>query len=222
VGCFLSDLRCAIVGGLAAATMLVVGCTADGAESTSTTQADLIDEFVGAWERHLTSTWVIEGTTSRSRVGGEGAALTGEFREVQRPPDRLRLEMDVLAGEVDGRRVQCAGDPLGCTDLGEAIPVDAETAAAVYRTYVDGPDAPYELTSELGAEGDALSCFLLTARPAPLPPELGDEITFCFHDATGSMTDSRRVSGDVVVEQITDRASGIVTDADFVLPAAIG
>jgi hypothetical protein len=215
-------VRVAVVWGLLSVVgAAVAGCaneSSSGDALSTTSPTPPVTEFLDAWERHFASTWVVEGTTRRSRTDGSGSELNGEFREVQQPPNRLRLEQGILAGELDGRRVQCTSEPLRCVDLGLVLVADPPTAAAGYAAFVEGPDAPYELRSE---PGDAATCFVLLALPAPLQPELGDEVSFCFDDATGAMATSRRVSDGVIVEQSAERVSGIVTDADFVLPAPL-
>jgi hypothetical protein len=213
-----------------AAALLLGGCTGDDVSAADTTtsvpatSAEAVERFSAAWRRHLMGTWTIEGTLSRSRIGGDGS-LSDRLREVQRPPDRLRLELGVLGGQLDGRIVTCAGSPIRCRDGGTAPPYDAAVDAVVQRltNLVDGPSATYSLSEPAGPAGASFgaSCFRIDVVDGVLNPAEGEEATWCFDDATGALVESTVVRGDVRIEQRVTEVSGEADPAELVLPAPL-
>lgn len=169
-----------VVAGLLA---VLPGEDGDGTDA-GRTGPRVVADFLAAYERSRTATFVAEQTFTRTTP--DGASLGYERRLVQRPPDdRLVVGAGAADGRLDGRVVRCSTRPdgaSGCVEGPVARPYDEEVAAevAALERLVRGDDALYEVAA--GAPG----CFSLHVRFVVLTPPYGDRAGFCFDEATGA------------------------------------
>lgn len=166
-------------------------------------------QFITAWERYRTGTFVLSGSFTRDTGQGE---LTSEYVMAQRPPQRTLFQF----GGLDS----IGGDPTVCTTDGDGEELCAPAAAVepydeaveeeidALRTYFFGNDPP--LYQVLEHED---GCFeLLLRREMPLAP-YGFSTRFCFDEATGGLEEmiQQREGGidHLVIEEIrTDVGDG--------------
>lgn len=196
-----------------AVTAVLVAVLPDDDDSGPAPCADPVAEFLAAYERSRTSTFVVEQTFTRTAP--DGRAITYGRRLAQRPPDdRLLVGGGNAEGRIDGRVVRCATQPDGTADCQEGPPAGpyADEVAgelADLAELVDGPQALYDLTA--GPDG----CWTLQLRVDYPSPPYGDEAGFCFDAATGAplRLEVRRPEAVDVVETVELRAE--VTAADL-------
>ena len=198
-----------LVGAAGVAAMVVTDETTEDdqpAESGAAARA-----FVAAWDRRLRGTWVV--TATFTRTFNDRRTLTGEIREAQRPPDRLRRGLGSTEGRVGDRRLACTaveGAATQCREAGAALPYDEEVRRelGLLSGYVRGRDRLYAVTEDGG-------CFRLRLLRRLLAPPYGDAARFCFDGATGALR-SVEVRRDRALDEtraIEIRAT--VTDADL-------
>lgn len=218
-----------VVGVVIALLVLGTGCDggppvldADDVVVPTVTDAGAVEDFLAAYERSRTATYVLEQTWVRR--AGDRALAPVPLRVVQRPPDdRLQIGGGSAIGKVDGRILRCnavvGGEPgaVECLQDGPARD-DAEMVAAEVAELADlveGRSPAYAVAA--GAEP---GCFELTLRLAIASPPYGLAATFCFDEATGALRFRTVDHGDGIVDEF--RASAIradVTDADLVVGA---
>ena len=144
---------------------------------------DPVADFLGAYERSRSSTFVVEQVFTRTAP--DGRSIRYDRRLVQRPPDdRLVVGGGNAEGRLGGRVLRCSTTPQGSSECQQgppASPYDEEVAAEVaeLRRYVT---ELYFL-----APGDPGCWVLVLVEEYPSPP-YGEEATFCFDRATGAPT----------------------------------
>lgn len=204
-------MRAAVVAGLVVGSLLIaaVALTHDASEPAAT-------QFVDAWRRSLTSTYVVVDRLDRRLV--DGRRFTTETRLAQRPPDRVSISGGRVDGWRDGRRLACAAGPGGvitCADGGPA-PAYADFVRrelADLRALVVARPSAYDVRRAGGG------CFALRLRARILAPPYGEDATFCFDRTTGALRSSvvRRAEATDVHRAV--RLDGRVSDADLAPPA---
>ena len=161
------------------------------------------EALVAAWERSLTSRWVVRARVERRR--GDEVLVDAERTTVQAPPDRLVREAGTVEGRLDGREVGCAPDPddVPRCRAGAAVPPHPRAVAEqvdALRSAVDDPDGDGALYA-VRARGD---CFSLVQQRAYRRPPFGERARFCFDAATGAPVLQETWRGDTV-----DRARAV-------------
>lgn len=207
-----------------ALVVLAVGMVASvalGSPPRSARGAPAARQFLDAWRRSRSGSFVVDATFSRTLPDGQ--VLRSEVRTVQDPPD-TRLVSGL--GSVSGR---LAGGVVGCPATAALTPCVTGPSAAPYASEVDADIA--ELARQL--EGDAPAyrvvaftdtsdpCFRLDlARRIPSPP-YGDHALFCFDRDTGapSLTQIERPEAIDRTEATRIRA---ITPADLQIPVDRG
>jgi hypothetical protein len=210
---------------------LVVGCYAAALVTATVTTEDgelrpgdrpddgaAAADFVEAWERSRTATFVRTGTFER-RSDITGSAISSEDVLAQRPPQRLHRQLGGIDGRDDRRLLTCPsapeGEPRGeCTLAPPAGPTYAEdvaTEVAALGTLVAG-ETPVYAVGRTPVDG----CFdLVQLRVEPRAP-FGREARFCFDDATGAPTNSRvAYEGGIVEVVVVTDLRGDITDEDL-------
>lgn len=177
-----------------------------------------VDDFIAAWERSRTGTFVTSGTYERSSEV-TGASISSEDVVAQRPPRRLHRQLGGVEGRDDDRLLVCAAPPEGADErqpcrLGPPGPITyADSVArevAGLRSLTGGDDPLY------GVRERSPACFELTLRrPDPRAP-FGVAASFCFDPTTGAVSSSmvRHAGGITEVVVVTEIRSR-VTDADL-------
>ena len=176
-----------------------------------TAAGDPVADFVAAYERSRTATFVVEQVFTRTAP--DGRSLTYERRLVQRPPDdRLLVGGGNAEGRIGGRVVRCSTSPDGAADCHQgppAAPYDDEVAAEV--------DELRRLVSQLYylAPADP-GCWTLTLVEEYPSPPYGEEATFCFDGATGAPTRLEIVRPEAtdVTEAVEIRSTVSTADLD--------
>jgi hypothetical protein len=175
-------------------------------------------QFIEAWERSRTATFVTTGTYERHNVQ-TGASIASEDIVVQRPPRRLHRQLGGVDGRDDDRLVVCPAPPEGdeheepCRlgpSGGPTYAASLRDEIAGLRSILLGDDPLYRVRER------EPGCFALELlRIDPRAP-FGVQASFCFDPATGAPT-SRRVvheGGTTEVLVVTDIRTE-VTDADL-------
>jgi hypothetical protein len=180
--------------------------------------------FLDAWRRSRTATYVVDSTFVRTLPDGKDFQ-GGTNRIVQRPPDRLVSGLGAVEGRVGDHVVRCGTGPPGdngankCFQgpLSTTYDEDVDVEIQALRDIVDG-DHPLYTVTDFGVAGRS-RCFRLDRVLEFLSPPYGDQALFCFDTATGAPVVS-------VVERPegTDRTLAIrpirtePTATDFQLP----
>lgn len=185
----------------------------DDGDDGGSTPSDAVDEFLDAYERSRTETFVVEQRFTRTTPGGQ--QLSFDRRLVQQPPDdRLVVGGGAAEGRLDGRVVRCSTAPDGtsrCDEGPPAGPYDEEVEAelAELQQLVVGESPVYVV--ERGEPG----CYALRLRVVIPSPPYGELAGFCFDEATGAPTrvEVRREEATDVTEAVDIRTQ--VTEADL-------
>jgi hypothetical protein len=207
------------VGALAAAVLIGSGRLDDRATAAPAKPAT--GDFLAAFERSLTGTYVVQATYTRTIeclptqsqcVNGE--ALRSGALVVQRPPDHLRRETGEIEGAINGHLIACTTESNGQNHCGptpttESFSKSVDSQMSALRGYFTGPVPLYRVV-HAGA-----NCFELTqVREYPSAP-YGTFARMCFDPATGALVYVRRnLEGATDVFQAT-HVTGQVSDADF-------
>ncbi|HEY8059451.1 MAG TPA: hypothetical protein VID94_11895 [Acidimicrobiales bacterium] len=208
VGCYAAALVVALVATEDAE--LRPGARPDGGAAAA--------DFVDAWERSRTATFLRTGTfEKRSEV--TGSAISSEDVLAQRPPERLHRQLGGVDGRDDRRVISCPSPPEGeppqeCTlgePSGSSYDEDVAAEVAALEALVAGPEPVYAV----GHSSDP-GCFDLVQRRVEPRAPWGYEATFCFDEATGAPTNSRVAfeGGVVEVIAVTD-VTADVSDEDL-------
>jgi hypothetical protein len=209
-----------LVGCYATALVVATVTTHDGALRPGQRADDgaAAADFVDAWERARTATFVRTGTFER-RSAVTGSSISSEDVLAQRPPQRLHRQLGGVDGRDDRRTVTCPTPPEGspaaaCTlgdPSGPSYDDDVASEVAALRTLVGGEAPVYAV----GRGGDA-GCYELVQRRVEPRAPFGQEARFCFDAATGAPTNSRVAyeGGIVEVVAVTDVRAD-VTDTDL-------
>ena len=173
--------------------------------------ADAVADFLAAYERSRTATFVVEQTFARTAP--DGRSITYERRLVQRPPDdRLLVGGGNAEGRLDGRVVRCSTAPDGSAVCQQGPPADRydeEVAAEV------GELRRYLTELYFLSPGDPGCWVLELVEEFPSPP-YGEEATFCFDAATGAPTllEVVRPEATDVTEAVAVRSTVTAADLD--------
>ena len=209
---WLTGLALAVLAAAVGTSIAVFGA---GDDASETEPADAATEFVAAWERSRTATFVATGTWERRSVA-TGSELTSEAYLAQDPPRRLQEEQGGVQGRVDDRLLLCPSGPddaaAACalgppTGVAYAESVDAEVEALA--TLVEGPDRLYDVTADGG-------CFTLTQQRVEPRAPYGTSATFCFDAATGAPARREvRFERGIVERVVYDEIRAEVTSDDL-------
>jgi hypothetical protein len=209
-----------VVAGFAAALVAVTVTTHDTRLRPGDRDGDaaVLQDFIDAWERSRTATFVRTGTFER-RSDVTGSAISSEDVLVQRPPQRLHRQLGGVSGRDDRRLVTCPSTPSGAEPgpcsmgppVGPSYDDDVASEVEALHTLLEG-DAPVYAVG--GGEDEG--CFELVQLRAEPRARFGREARFCFDPVTGAPANSRVAyeGGIVEVVAVTDiRAE--VSDEDL-------
>jgi hypothetical protein len=195
------------------------GATDDTSVASSTTApetAEAAANFVEAWERGRTATYL--SGSLLERTSGDGVVIEMPIVVAQRPPDRVVSNGSGVDGVVDGERWVCdeqLDGLLRCSSAAsaEAFEEDVAGEVATLRGYFDG-DLPLYRVSQSG------TCFDLRLSRAIQAPPYGQSARFCFDEASGAPSLQRveRTEGTDVVTLVSVRTD--VTAEDVARVAA--
>lgn len=174
------------------------------------------EAFLDAWAASRAATYRLEADFDRTAPSG---VHRGEHLIiVQRPPDRLTVDADSVAGLVAGRRLTCSFDavhPAVCHDARarRTYQDDVDGQLETLGDYVLGDAVLYEVQAR---DDDVLGhCYELSlARQLPAPP-LGTLATFCFDADVGAPTLTRVERPEAVDVTRTVQLDEVVTDTDL-------
>lgn len=208
----------ATVAGLVVGTAIAAGLIAGGALRVPVERdyTDASAEFLAAWERGRTGTFVVVSEFRRTLADGRTLFSSSEL--VQRPPDRVVRQFGGIDGRIGGHPVVCStdqNDNYSCV-TGEATvpPFDesVRTELETFRSYFTTPDpALYQVIR--APEPD---CFELIQQIAYPDPTYGRYAELCFDPATGALRSLERRLENGVVETLDAVAIRTdVTDNDF-------
>jgi hypothetical protein len=210
-----------VLVGCYAAALVVATVTTHDADIRPGARADdgaAAEDFVDAWARARTATFVRTGTFER-RSDVTGSSISSEDVLAQRPPQRLHRQLGGIDGRDDRRTLSCPSPPEGaspepCTlgaPTGASYDEDVANEVAALRTLVTGESPVYAV----GPGGDP-GCFELVLLQVEPRAPFGQEARFCFDGATGAPLNSRVAydGGIVEVVAVTDLRAE-VTDADL-------
>lgn len=180
--------------------------------------SDASADFLTAWERSRTGTFVVESEFRRTLA--DGRTLFSSSQLVQRPPDRILRQFGGIDGQIGGHPVICSTDQsdnftcmtgsMGVPPFDEALRAQVDT----FRSYFTTPDPPLYRVIHAPEDG----CYELIQQIVYPDPTYGKYARFCFDPATGAMTTlERHLEGGVVeiLEAFAVRTE--VTGNDFSL-----
>ncbi len=178
---------------------------------------DAASDLIDAWARWRTSTFVVDGTWTRTLDSG-GPPLTGPVHVVQKPPRRLVERLGARVELFDDRVGSC--DPAGEADLptgpcaagftGMTYQQRVDSELALVSGYVTGETRIYDI-----GRGLISGCFRAELTAAALGSPWGRWSEFCFDPVSGALVLSRvrrQSAVDVEIDKVTSTA---VTDSDF-------
>jgi hypothetical protein len=208
----------ATLAGIAVGSVIAVVLVAGGALRVPVERdwSDASSDFLTAWERSRTGTFVVDSDFRRTMA--DGRTLFSSSQLVQRPPDRILRQFGGIDGQIEGHPIICSTDQKGtysCTTGAMTVP-SGESALATeldtFRSYFTTPDPP--LYRVIHAPDDG--CFELIQQIAYPDPTYGRYAKLCFDAATGAMRSlERRLDGGVVevLDAVSIRTD--VTGNDF-------
>jgi hypothetical protein len=210
-----------VVGALAAAALIGSGRLDDRATAAPAKPATA--DFLAAFQRSLTGTYVVNGTYTRtieclptqSRCVN-GQTLRSGALVVQRPPDHLRRENGQVDGAINGHLIACTLESNGQFHCGptattESFPKSVATQMAALGGYFKGKVPLYRVVHA----GD--HCFELTQVGEYPSAPYGTFARMCFDPATGALvTVKRSLEGATDLFQAT-HIRGRVDDSDFAI-----
>ena len=182
--------RLGAVAGVAVGAAVVVALVATGVlPALRREQGDPRAEFLAAFERSRTGTFVVESDFERRM--DSGAVLTSAQLVAQRPPDRVVRQFGGIDGIVDGRSVLCTTTPdggFGCRAAGTPRDYQAELRQELenLRGYVT-PPAPIYRVERAGP-----GCYELRQVIVYADPPFGSFARFCFDERTGALVGVHR------------------------------
>ncbi len=208
-----------LVGTLAAAALIASGRLDDRATAAPAKPATA--DFLAAFHRSLTGTYVVNGTYTRTIecLATQSRCVNGQTLRsgalvVQRPPDHLRRENGQVEGAINGHVITCdiqsSGQFLcGPTPTTEDFTKAVAAQMSALKGYFSGPIPLYRVVHA------GTGCFELTqVREFPSAP-YGSFARMCFDAPTGAMTYVKRhLEGATDVFQAI-HVTGVVSDADF-------
>jgi len=175
--------------------------------------ADLIE----SWTRWRTSTFVVDGTWTRTLDSG-GPPLSGPVHMVQQPPRRLVERLGARVAMFDDRVASCeptgdTSDPAGLCAAGSTgmtYQQRVEAELVLVSGYVSGDSRVYDV-----GRGLISGCYRAELTVVALGSPWGRWAEFCFDTNTGALVSSRvrrQSAVDVEIDKVT---STVVTDSDF-------
>ncbi|MGH2687131.1 MAG: hypothetical protein ACRDJP_16830 [Actinomycetota bacterium] len=209
-----------VVGLVASAVMVGVGALDEPEPEPFETDPAAVAEFLEAWERSRTGTFVVVSRFTRSVAGRSGISSTTTL--VQEPPTRIASQLGSITGRVGDREISCTTGPDGELQClpGRTLPAYAEETEdelALLRRYVAAPGRDLYFVDRRTVDGRP-GCFRLRlAYEIPTPP-LGETAVYCFDPATGAptRTEIAREQGRDLTEAVEIRTE--VTADDLELP----
>ncbi len=208
-----------MVGAVAAGGLIASGRLDDRATATPAKPATA--DFLAAFHRSLTGTYVVNGTYTRTieclvtqTRCVNGQTLRSGALVVQRPPDHLRRQNGQVAGAINGHVISCSlqsnGQYLcGPTPTTEAFAQTVTSQMNALKDYFTGPIPLYRVVHA------GPGCFELTqVREYPSAP-YGSFARMCFDAPTGAISYVKRhLEGATDVFAAT-HVRGVVSDTDF-------
>lgn len=151
-----------------------------------------VTEFIDAWERARTATFVRFGTFER-RSSLTGAEIASEDVLAQDPPRRLHRQLGGVDGRDDDRLITCPAGPGGSGEPcqlgdpgGPTYDESVESEVAGLRSILLGAAPLYAVE-----RADEAGCFELAQQRVDPRAPFGRQARFCFDAATGAPTNSR-------------------------------
>ena len=178
----------AALGGIALGAVVAVVVVAAGGignRAAARPKPEATTEFIAAFERSLTATFVT--TADYTRVLDDGRTLESATFIAQRPPDRLQRQFGGITGTVGGHQIMCSTTVDGSFHCGPAAPA-ADPAQAMstqienLHSYFVAP-ALYRVV-----KGDQDGCFELTQVRALALAPYGTSAVMCFDAPSGAMS----------------------------------
>gem|GEM_PF-1352897 len=205
----------ALVGTAIAAGLIVGGTLRVPVERDYT---DASEEFLVAWEKGRTGTFVVVSEFRRTLADGRTLFSSSEL--VQRPPDRVVRQFGGIDGRIDGHPVVCStdqNDNYSCVTGEATVAPFADSVRAeldTFRSYFTTPDpALYQVIRAPDPD-----CFELIQQIVYPDPTYGRYAKMCFDPASGAMRSlERHLEGGVVetLDAVAIRTE--ITDNDFTL-----
>ncbi len=209
------------VGALAAAGLIASGRLDDRATAAPAKPATA--DFLAAFHRSLTGTYVVSGTYTRTieclatqPQCVDGQTMRSGALVVQRPPDHLRRENGQVEGAINGHVISCTVETTGRFHCGptpttESFEQSVASQMTALRGYFTGRVPLYRVVHA------GPGCFELTqVREYPSAP-YGTFSRMCFDAATGAMTEvTRQLEGATDVFQARS-VRGQVSDSDLTI-----
>lgn len=199
-----------VVGALVVAMLLVTGKLS---QPSRFSDRDATGEFLRAWERSRTGTFVVESEWKRVKPNGETLAAANVV--AQAPPNRVVRQLGSLAGEVDGKTINCYTPPEGAFACGEGVPLNRSFDDGVREELSNLRDHFYATDPPIyRVRTDDHGCYeLVQTRPFP-NPTFGRLAQLCFDGATGALRYSERHLENIV-ETITAQTIRSPGPSDF-------
>ena len=223
----------AALAGIVVGSVIAVVLVAGGALRVPVERdwSDASADFLTAWERSRSGTFVVESEFRRTLA--DGRTLFSSSQLVQRPPDRILRQFGGIDGQIGGHPVICSTDltdNFSCiTGSMTVAPFDESLHEQVetFRSYFTTPDPPLYRVIRAPEDG----CFELIQQIVYPDPVYGRYAKFCFDAATGAMTTfERRLEGGVVEileafevrTEVTGNDFSLEQDDDFDLRMDLG
>ena len=172
------------------------------------------EDLVVAWNRWRTTTFVSQGTWTRT-LDGSDSPLTGEVYTAQDPPRRLVLRLGTITEQIDGNLTICDGERdeiivPGCTEMTGGRSYDDRVTAemSLVLRYVIGDGRIYDV-AEVGG------CFRVELLPAALRSPWGRAARFCFDSESGALRSSLVRRQSAIDVEVNTAIRSDVSDADF-------
>lgn len=201
----------AVVGVLITALLLVTGRIAAPLRFSD---RDATDDFLAAWARSRTGTFVVDSEWKRVKPSGE--AMVSASRLVQAPPNRVLRQIGGVVAELDGERVNCFTRPTGEYNCNDGFPLHRTFDEGVQQELSDLND--HFRKSDPGiyrVRTDEHGCFeLVQTRPYP-NPTFGRFGQVCFDEGSGAMRFSERHFEGVTEILRAVQIRKVVTPADL-------
>jgi len=175
---------------------------------------DAAPEFIEAWRRSRTGTFVVESEWKRVKSGGEELVSTSLL--VQQPPRRLVRRLGTLSADLGDRHVECFTNADGVYGCSDGIPLEATFDQDLDREMNDLRDHFSSTKPPIyRVRSDGHGCFeLVQIHPYP-NPTFGRLAQLCFDEETGALRYSERWLENLrEVQRATSIRSAVVPD-DF-------
>jgi hypothetical protein len=201
-----------LVAGVVVGTVVVVVLVAAGVVRGPAAARPAAADFVEAWRRSRSGTFVVDGEVTRHMASG--AELRSAYRLVQAPPNRLYRQFGSTDGTVDGRGVSCTERPDGSYDC-TAAPDQAPAFDAALDAEIEDLREHFAAPAVYDAYDVGEGCFELEQRRAQPLPTFGTRARLCFDAGTGALVYSRRQLEGAVETSEADTVRTEVRPGDF-------